>query len=100
VSYVALIRRSTLVTTDAKEHAVRLIFLGKETEGGNSPTLFDTDADKFVIQGFNLDAQTLGQVGTVPDGEGVIWIPKDLMKHLPKALLRQLLEEDDAAADG
>jgi hypothetical protein len=95
--------RSTSVTTDAKEHAVRLIFLGKETEGGNSPTLFDTDEDKFVIQGFTLDAATLEQAGTVPDGEGAIWVPKALMKHLPKALLRRLLEdleEDDATADG
>jgi hypothetical protein len=82
---------------------VRLIFLGKETEGGNSPTLFDTDEDTFVIQGFTLDAEALEQVGTVPDGEAVIWVPKALMKHLPEALLRRLLEEleeDDAAADG
>jgi hypothetical protein len=82
---------------------VRLIFLGKETEGGNSPTLFDTDEDTFVIQGFTLDAEALEQVGTVPDGEAVIWVPKALMKHLPEALLRRLLEEleaDDAAANG
>lgn len=82
---------------------MRLIFLGKETEGGNSPTLFDTDEDTFVIQGFTLDADALEQVGTVPDGEAVVWVPQALMKHLPKALLRRLLEEleeDDAAADG
>jgi len=82
---------------------VRLIFLGKETEGGNSPTLFDTDEDKFVIQGFDLDAGALAQAGTVPDGESIVWVPKALMRHLPKALLRSLLEElkeDDAAADG
>ena len=70
---------------------MQLRFLGKETEGGNSPTLWATD-DEYVIQGFTLDAVALGQVGNVPDGEAVIRVPKELMRHLSK--------EDDAAADG
>jgi hypothetical protein len=82
---------------------VRLIFLGKETEGGNSPTLFDTDEDMFVIQGWTIDdLETLAQL-SLPEGETAVMIPKALMKHLPKALLYRLLEEleeDDAAADG
>jgi hypothetical protein len=82
---------------------VRLIFLGKETEGGNSPTLFDTDEDMFVIQGWTIaDLEALAQL-SLPEGETAVMIPKALMKHLPKALLRHLLEEleeDDAAADG
>lgn len=48
---------------------MQLQFLGKETQGGNSPTLWEAD-DEYVIQGFTLDAETLGQVGTVPEGEG------------------------------
>jgi hypothetical protein len=42
---------ATSVTWSAKELAVQLRFLGKETEGCNSPTLFDTDEDMYVIQG-------------------------------------------------
>ena len=38
-----------------------------------------------MIQGFTLDAETLGQVGTVPDGEGIIRVPKALMRHLKEA---------------
>jgi hypothetical protein len=49
---------------------MRLTFLGKETQGGNSPTLWETDDGHYVIQGFTLDAGALGQVGAVPDGEG------------------------------
>jgi hypothetical protein len=63
---------------------MRLTFLGKETQTCNSPTLWDTDEDQYVIQGFTLDAEALGQVGTVPDGEGVIRVPKNLMRHLLK----------------
>ena len=48
---------------------MRLTFLGKDTQGGNSPTLWETDDGQYVIQGFTLDAETLGQVGAVPDGE-------------------------------
>jgi hypothetical protein len=71
---------------------MQLRFLGKVTEGGNSPTLYDTDEDMYVIQGWTVDApETLAQL-TVPEGEGVLMVPKALMKHLPK--------EDDAAVDG
>ena len=61
-----------------------LEFLGKETQGGNSPTLWEAE-DDYVIQGFTLDAETLGQVGAVPDGEAVIRVPKKLMRHLKDA---------------
>ena len=63
---------------------MRLTFLGKETQTGNSPTLWDTDTDEYVIQGFTLDADALAQVGNVPDGELVIRVPKKLMRHLPE----------------
>ncbi|HEU5387982.1 MAG TPA: hypothetical protein VFV73_18965 [Streptosporangiaceae bacterium] len=39
----------------------------------------------YVIQGFTLDAEALGQVGTLPDGEAVIRVPKKLMRHLKEA---------------
>ncbi len=61
---------------------MRLTFLGKETQGGNSPTLWETDEGHYVIQGFTLDAEALAQVGTVPHGEAVIRVPKKLMQYL------------------
>jgi hypothetical protein len=64
---------------------MQLTFLGKETQTGNSPTLWETDDDQFVIQGFTLDADALSQVGTVPEGELVIRVPKKLMRHLKEA---------------
>ena len=64
---------------------MRLTFLGKETQTGNSPTLWETDDGQYVIQGFTLDAEALAQVGTVPDGELVIRVPKKLLRHAKDA---------------
>lgn len=64
---------------------MQLTFLGKETQGGNSPTLWETDDGHYVIQGFTLDTEALAQVGAVPDGEAVIRVPKKLMHHLKEA---------------
>lgn len=60
-----------------------LRFLGKETQVGNSPTLW-ADGKDYVIQGFVLDPQTLAAVGSVPEGEAIIRVPKKLMTHLAK----------------
>ena len=64
---------------------MRLRFLGKRSSPGNSPTLWDTDAGQYVIQGFELDPDTLAQIGDVPPGELVIRVPKELMRYLPEA---------------
>jgi hypothetical protein len=61
-----------------------LRFLGKQSSPGSSPTLWDTDENRYVIQGFELGAEALAQVGEVPAGEAVIWVPKELMRHLPE----------------
>jgi hypothetical protein len=62
-----------------------LRFLGKETQSGNSPTLW-ADGDDYVIQGFTVDGVTLSEVGPVPAGEAVVRVPKKLMDHLSKDL--------------
>jgi hypothetical protein len=64
---------------------MRLQFLGKHSSPGNSPTLWDTDAGQYVIQGFELDPDTFAQIGDVPPGELVIRVPKELMRYLPEA---------------
>jgi hypothetical protein len=60
-----------------------LRFLGKETQSGNSPTLW-ADGHDYVIQGFTLAPETLAEVGRIPEGEAVIRVPKKLMEHLAK----------------
>ena len=36
---------------------MRLTFLGKQTQGGGSPTLFETDRDTYVVQGWKVPNQ-------------------------------------------
>lgn len=68
---------------------MKLRFLGKETDGGQSPTLYDTDEqmngkDVYVIQGWRItDPDTLAQLD-LPAHETVVAVPKKLMDHLPK----------------
>jgi hypothetical protein len=50
---------------------MQLTFLGKDTQGGGSPTLFATDRDTYVVQGWKV----AGQAATVE-------IPTKLLRHL------------------
>ena len=58
-------------------------FLGKETQSGNSPTIW-ADGQDYVVQGFVPDSGTLAEIGRIPHGEAVIRVPKKLMAHLAK----------------
>jgi hypothetical protein len=51
---------------------MRLTFLGKDTQGGGSPTLFATDRDTYVVQGWKV-------ANELPT---VIEIPESLLRYL------------------
>ena len=77
---------------------MRARFLGKDPEShtGESPTLFATDrTDRvtYIAQGWKVtDPQALADVGDVPDHEGLIEIPEDVLKMYA---LRYLEAEGD-----
>jgi hypothetical protein len=50
---------------------MQLTFLGKDTVNGGSPTLFATDRDTYVVQGWR-----------VPDDESSVEIPERLLDFL------------------
>lgn len=50
---------------------VRLRFLGKNTQGGGSPTLYATDRDTYVVQGW-----------VVPGQETSVEIPMSLLEYV------------------
>lgn len=66
-----------------------LRFFGKDTQGGGSPTLFDTDEimngkEIYIIQGWRItDPEVLATLD-IPDHETVVAVPKKLMRHLPE----------------
>jgi hypothetical protein len=48
---------------------MRLTFLGKDSQGGQSPTLYATDRDTYVVQGWR-----------VPDDPAAVEIPPGLLR--------------------
>ncbi|WP_433793922.1 hypothetical protein [Actinoplanes sp. CA-252034] len=57
---------------------MQLTFLGKETQGGGSPTLYETDRTSYVVQGWKVK----GQPSTTVE------IPASLLRHIrPDAAL-------------
>lgn len=61
-----------------------LTFLGKETEEGKSPTLYATDRETYVIQGWKVtDPEILAKLD-VPEGQTLVEIPALLLSHLAK----------------
>ena len=65
---------------------MRARFLGTDPDSqeGQSPTLFATDRtdrSTFILQGWKVtDPQALADVGPVPDSEGIIEVPEDVLK--------------------
>lgn len=63
---------------------MRLTFLGKESVPDQSPTLYATDQESYVVQGWIVtDPQVLARI-TVSDNETVVEVPAKLMAHLAK----------------
>ncbi|MGH3933197.1 MAG: hypothetical protein ACRDTF_24850 [Pseudonocardiaceae bacterium] len=59
-------------------------FLGKETDHGDSPTLYATDRETYLIEGWKVtDPEILAKLD-VPRGETVVEIYARLMTHLAK----------------
>lgn len=59
-------------------------FLGKETEQGDSPTLYATDQGAYLVQGWKVtDPEILAKLD-MPEGETVVEIYARLMAHLAK----------------
>ncbi|RZS37481.1 hypothetical protein EV193_10536 [Herbihabitans rhizosphaerae] len=59
-----------------------LRFLGKESTPTNSPTLYATDAESYVIQGWIVtDADVLARL-TVSEHETLIEVPPGLLNYL------------------
>lgn len=61
-----------------------LTFLGKESVPDQSPTLYATDRDSYIMQGWIVtDPQILAMI-TLSDGEAIVEVPAKLLTHLMK----------------
>jgi hypothetical protein len=79
---------------------MRARFLGKDPTSnvGDSPTLFTTDRtdrSTFIAQGWKVtDPQVLADVGPVPEHEGLIGIPEEVLKFY----VRKYQQEQEAGS--
>jgi hypothetical protein len=65
-----------------REKAMKLRSLGKDSTPTNSPTLYATDQNSYVVQGWIVtDAVTLARLN-VPDDESIVEVPAALLDHL------------------
>ncbi|MEU3299983.1 hypothetical protein ABZ729_09195 [Streptomyces sp. NPDC006678] len=63
---------------------MRLRFLGKNSKSGDCPTLYATDRDTYLVQGWKILANDLLMQLTVPEGETAVEVPTELFEHLEK----------------
>ena len=63
---------------------MKLTFLGTTSSNGGCPTLFATDRDTYVIQGWKVhDPEALAAM-EIPDHETAIEVPKALLHFAPR----------------
>jgi hypothetical protein len=73
---------ATLSKFSGRSRAVKLRFLGKDSTPTNSPTLYATDEDSYVVQGWIItDAATLARLA-LTEGDTVVEVPPALLDHL------------------
>ncbi|GAA3540655.1 hypothetical protein GCM10022419_020950 [Nonomuraea rosea] len=74
---------------------MRMRFLGSTSEAGACPTLYETDRGTIVVQGLQVtDAEALGDLRDVLDGEGAVEVPRELLTEIA----RRVLFDDQATA--
>jgi hypothetical protein len=64
---------------------MRLTFLGKESQPNNSPTLYSTDNDSYLVQGWIVSDPAVLAAVTIGDDETIVEVPPGLMQYLAKA---------------
>jgi hypothetical protein len=68
--------------SDDREKIVRLRFLGKDSTPSNSPTLYATDGDSYIVQGWIVtDADVLARLD-ISDTDTVVEVPARLLGFL------------------
>ncbi|MFG2672729.1 hypothetical protein [Streptomyces sp. NPDC048445] len=63
---------------------MKLRFLGKNSTPGDSPTLYASDQDSYIVQGWKVFAQDLLMQLDMPEGQTAVEVPTELFEHLIK----------------
>ena len=63
---------------------MKLRFLGKESKPNDSPTLYATDQDSYIVQGYIVTDPAILALYDLNDEETLVEVPPSLMAHLNK----------------
>ncbi|MFF6786851.1 hypothetical protein [Streptomyces sp. NPDC012510] len=63
---------------------MKLRFLGKNSTVGDCPTLYATDRDTYLVQGWRIFANDLLMQLEIKEGETAVEVPTELFEHLTK----------------
>lgn len=65
---------------------MRLRFVGSDSKDGNCPSVYETDRDTVVVQGWKVAEgdPAWGDVRFLDPSETLVEIPRALLKHFPK----------------
>jgi hypothetical protein len=61
---------------------VQLTFLGKASESGESPTLYATDHDSYIVQGYFVTDEEILSKLNIPEGQTVVEVYARLLDFL------------------
>ncbi len=61
---------------------MKLRFLGKNSTVGDCPTLYSTDRDTYLVQGWKIFARDLLMQLELGEGETAVEVPTELFDHL------------------
>lgn len=61
---------------------MKLRFLGKNSNIGDCPTLYATDRDTYLVQGWKIYANDLLMQLDIPEGDTAVEVPTELFEHL------------------
>lgn len=67
-----------------QETAVRLRFLGKQSTPDDSPTLYASDSESYIVQGYVVTDPAVLALLDVSDNETLVEVPANLMDFLAK----------------
>ncbi|MFD5050394.1 hypothetical protein [Streptomyces tendae] len=63
---------------------MKLRFLGKDSKVGDCPTLYATDRDTYLVQGWKIISDDPRVKLDIPEGKTAVEVPTELFKHLEK----------------
>jgi hypothetical protein len=63
---------------------MKLTFIRKNSNGGQSPTLYRTDRGTFVVQGYKVSDEEALSTMTLPDHETAVEVPAALLAEIDR----------------